>query len=212
MPALHTPRLFLRSFDHNILSDYDNLIAVYSSSLAIEYNGDQGYRTHTDVIEKEAAGSVDPALCEGGEISCPKWCTFLVFLKTSGQFIGIISMMHRRPMIPDLGYNFIKEFTNQGYGTEAAKEVLRFWREDIGLREIWIGTFPTNTRSQRIAEKLGFVPGGIVTGRFPPSSSVGITEVTAFVLPHMDPFPKELMFDLQPTQNLAEMESQKEKD
>jgi RimJ/RimL family protein N-acetyltransferase len=38
--------------------------------------------------------------------------------------------------------------------------VLKFWREEIGVKEIWAGAFPGNVRSRRVAEKLGFMEGG----------------------------------------------------
>ena len=202
MSSLYTPRLFLRPFNHNILSDYDNIIELYNSPFFIKYNGDHGYRTHVDIDRKEAAGCVDLALCTG-KTPCPKSCSFLAHLKTNGQFIGVVSMIHRKPMPPDLGYNFVEEYTNQGYGTEACREVLRFWREDVGVKQIWIGTFPSNSRSQHMAMKLGFVPGGSLIGKMPPSGGLGNIEITAFILPDMQPFPNRFVFDVQPTEKAA---------
>jgi [ribosomal protein S5]-alanine N-acetyltransferase len=203
MSSLSTTRLFLRPLNHNIPSDYDNIIELCNSPFFIKYNGDHGYRTHADVDRKEIAGCVNLALCTG-KTPPPKSCYFLAHLKTSGQFIGVISMVHRKPMPPDLGYNFVEEFTNQGYGTEACREVLRFWREDVGVKQIWIGTFLSNSRSQHMAMKLGFVPGGIIIGRMPPSSGLGSIEITAFILPDMKPFPNRFVFDVQPTENAAD--------
>lgn len=200
MFPLSTSRLFLRPFDNSLVSDYDSLIALYNSPLMIKYNGDLGYRTHTDIDVKEASCILDLKLCTG-KTSRPKSSTFLAHLKSTGQFIGVISLRHRKPMIPDLGYNFVEEFTGQGYGTEACKEVLRFWQEDVGVKKIWIGTFPGNGRSQHIALKLGFVPGGILIANMPPSSGLGSIEITAFVLQDMEPFPERFAFDAQPTKN-----------
>jgi RimJ/RimL family protein N-acetyltransferase len=195
MMSLYTSRLVIRPFDQDLPSDYDNLIELFNSPFMIKYNGDRGYRTHADVDRKEAACAIDPALCEG-KTPPPKSSTFLAHLRTTGQFVGAVSLRHRKPMIPDLAFNFVEEFSGQGYGTEACTEVLRFWLEDVGVKKIWIGTLPTNSRSQHMATKLGFVPGGILTARMPPSSGLGSTEVTAFILPSMERFPDRMAFDV----------------
>ncbi|MGN0658146.1 MAG: GNAT family N-acetyltransferase [Emergencia sp.] len=56
----------------------------------------------------------------------------------------------------ELGYNLAEDCWGKGYMTEAAKEVIRFGFEELGLDQIGICTSRTNRRSQRIIEKCGF--------------------------------------------------------
>jgi RimJ/RimL family protein N-acetyltransferase len=51
---------------------------------------------------------------------------------------------------------------SKGYATEAAREFLRYLREDFGLQEIMVWPGSTNRESRRVAQKLGFVEGGNV--------------------------------------------------
>ena len=55
----------------------------------------------------------------------------------------------------ELGYWIGVPYWGQGYGTEAAREVLRFGFEDLQFHRIHAGHFANNPASGRILQKLG---------------------------------------------------------
>ena len=64
------------------------------------------------------------------------------------------------------------------YAAEAGKELLRFAVQDLGLKEIVTWPGAKNQRSIRVAQKIGFVEGGIVR-----ASDGGLNMV--YILPGM---------------------------
>lgn len=56
----------------------------------------------------------------------------------------------------ELGYWLGPPFQNLGLITEAAKEVLRFGYQSLGLHKIIVGCIVDNAPSRRVIEKLGF--------------------------------------------------------
>lgn len=57
----------------------------------------------------------------------------------------------------ELGYWLGKPFWGKGYMPEAAKELLRYGFEDLGMTKIWCGYYDGNLKSKRVQEKVGFV-------------------------------------------------------
>ncbi|MBQ6588954.1 MAG: GNAT family N-acetyltransferase [Butyrivibrio sp.] len=56
----------------------------------------------------------------------------------------------------ELGYWIGYPYWNQGYVTEAVKEIMRHGFEDLGLHMIVCGYFDGNERSKKVQEKCGF--------------------------------------------------------
>ncbi len=61
----------------------------------------------------------------------------------------------------EMGYNLAFECWGKGYMTEAAKAVMDYGFEELGLVVMSICTGPDNKRSQRVIEKCGFKFEGI---------------------------------------------------
>ncbi len=57
----------------------------------------------------------------------------------------------------ELGYWIGKPFWGKGYVPEAAKELLRYSFEVLGMTTVWCGYYDGNIKSKRVQEKLGFV-------------------------------------------------------
>lgn len=79
------------------------------------------------------------------------------------QFAGLISLNDITRMFAsvrldsaELGYWLVKDFWNQGFMTEAAKEVLRFGFEEVKLHKITVAHFSENKPSEKVIKKLGF--------------------------------------------------------
>lgn len=81
--------------------------------------------------------------------------------KETGRVIGSIGLEpdRRREDVEsrEMGYSLAKESWGKGYMTEAARAVMDYAFEDLGLVILAICTGPDNRRSQRVIEKCGFV-------------------------------------------------------
>ena len=80
--------------------------------------------------------------------------------KTGGRIIGSIGLSEDRlrPGVRslELGYSLAEEFWGHGLMTEAAKRVIAYGFEYVGLDVMMIRTGEENIASQRIIEKCGF--------------------------------------------------------
>lgn len=56
----------------------------------------------------------------------------------------------------ELGYWIAEEFHNQGYATEASKELIKRAFEDLNIQRIFATYKQENAASKRVLEKLGF--------------------------------------------------------
>ena len=57
----------------------------------------------------------------------------------------------------EIGYHIAKEFTGQGYATEAVKAFLPVIAEKLNIKQVYGICFAENTASVRVLEKCGFV-------------------------------------------------------
>lgn len=75
-------------------------------------------------------------------------------------FAGFVGLAHARfpaafnPSV-EIGWRLAPEYQGRGYASEAAREVLRFGFEQLGLGEILAFTTATNLASQRVMERIG---------------------------------------------------------
>ncbi|MEH7122460.1 GNAT family N-acetyltransferase [Bacillus sp. JJ1773] len=88
--------------------------------------------------------------------------TFAIISKKDHSFIGLISigpvMEHRRG---ELGYWVGKPFWGKGYGTEAARLVIKYGFEILNLNRIYAAAFKSNPGSWIIMEKCGMKHEGV---------------------------------------------------
>ena len=79
-----------------------------------------------------------------------------ITLRTDGRQIGGIGLrIHREHQHAELGYWLGVPYWGQGYATEAAREVLHYGFEDLGLHRIFASHFKHNPTSGKILRKLG---------------------------------------------------------
>ena len=67
--------------------------------------------------------------------------------------IGIDSERHRSA---NIGYGVNPDFWGRGYATEAARLIVGFGFETLGLHRIWATHHPENGASRRVLDKIGF--------------------------------------------------------
>jgi RimJ/RimL family protein N-acetyltransferase len=88
----------------------------------------------------------------------PEHCAYWAIVeKSKGELIGIISLtMDPYNHKTEMGYWLDKDFWGQGYTPEAAWRAIEYVFEDLKLHRIELTHMVANTRSQRVAQKLGF--------------------------------------------------------
>ena len=144
---LETKRLILRPWQE---SDAESLYE-YAKDPAV--GPPAGWPPHTDVENsRQIIADV---------LSAPE--TYAVCLK-DGTPIGSIGLklkgstdMTDREDECELGYWIGKPFWGQGLIPEAARALLQYAFEDLGMRAVWCGYYEGNAKSKRVQEKLGFV-------------------------------------------------------
>ena len=97
---------------------------------------------------------------------------------------GLIAMSFRDEMpYPDMGYATAPSHAGNGYAAEAGRQVLHYWRDLVGVKEIFVACSLENKASQRCAERIGFVRAESVINEVSPGER---QEAVAYVLPGMD--------------------------
>ena len=192
--SVHTKRLVLRLADPMSQADCEEIIRIYNDPH--NERAVSGIKTVADVQEKHRRHGPRPEFCP---LTPAIRGMFLLAYLQAGDvegssetgneevFIGQVHMSFRPEMpYPDLGYALLAPYEGQGYATEAAQAAIRFWQDTVGVKEIMIGTVPDNFKSQKLAERLGFVQAGtfdVVFGH--PPNERRETGGLAFVLPGM---------------------------
>jgi RimJ/RimL family protein N-acetyltransferase len=81
---------------------------------------------------------------------------YIVELKQTGIQLGICGLAKRDFLDDvDIGYAFLPQFWGQGYAFEAARAVLLYAQNELGLKRIVATTRTENTSSARLLGKLG---------------------------------------------------------
>lgn len=86
-----------------------------------------------------------------------------VTLKPTNEFIGMVNIsIHKKFLRGELAYWIGKPFWGNGYGTEAAKEMVRIGFDELMLNRVFAQSFTMNPGSYRIMEKIGLQHEGIL--------------------------------------------------
>ncbi len=145
---METRRLLLRPFEpsdleglHHIHGDAENARWLYNES-----------RTLEETRELLALRTVGSALRGEGQ-----WLSAAVTLRATGELVGDVSLLwaseaHRQG---ELGFIFHPTHQGNGYATEAARPMLTFAFESLGLHRVVGRLEPRNRGSARVLEKLG---------------------------------------------------------
>jgi ribosomal-protein-serine acetyltransferase len=83
-------------------------------------------------------------------------------IRAEGRLFGAVSLHRPRTdrAIGELGYWIGTELTGRGYATEAARAVVGWGIETLGLYRLELRAGVENRSSQRVAEKVGFLREG----------------------------------------------------
>jgi RimJ/RimL family protein N-acetyltransferase len=91
---------------------------------------------------------------------------FAICLKDSGLLIGGCGIRRESPgsVVANLGWAVNPDFQKQGYATEAARALLRFGFEELGLALVYATCDARNRASYRVMEKIGMKCAGRIEG------------------------------------------------
>jgi len=148
---LETRRLRLRRLRP---SDAPALIALDSDEHVMRYIGSRG-----GTPEQIAARVRERIAMDGAALG---W--WLVEGKADGTFHGIAGLL-RMPEGRDieLAYRFVRSVWGRGIATEAALALAEHAFTTAELTRVVAVTFPENTHSQRVLDKVGFVADGMTS-------------------------------------------------
>lgn len=82
---------------------------------------------------------------------------YLVRLKENGIPLGMCGLVKRDLLEhADLGFAFLPQYENKGYGHEAASATLEYARKTLKMKRVAAITLENNLSSLRLLHKLGF--------------------------------------------------------
>lgn len=144
--SIETQRLVLRKVSE---ADAPFFLELLNDPTWIEFIGDRKVHTVQDA-EKFIRDKYLVSYTENG------YGSFLVSEQSSQKPIGLCGLYKRADLeFPDIGFAFLQEYQNKGYGFESAKAVLDHALQDLSLDKILAFTVPTNKASIQLIEKLG---------------------------------------------------------
>ena len=145
--TLTTDRLILREFAED---DWRTTLAYQSDPLYLRYYAWTG-RTEEDV-----RSFVGMFLAQSAERPRRKF-QFALTLKEDGRLIGSggVRVRESEGRQADIGYELDPRFWGRGLATEAARELLRFGFDGLGMHRICGCCVADNTASARVMEAVG---------------------------------------------------------
>ncbi|MBN8596106.1 MAG: GNAT family N-acetyltransferase [Planctomycetes bacterium] len=88
-------------------------------------------------------------------------------LKSTNELIGAMGLVgtpkHKRA---EFGYWLGVSYWGNGYATEAARVVVAFAQQELGVNRLEAGVFDGNEASMKVLRKIGFVEEGILRQKF----------------------------------------------
>ena len=85
-----------------------------------------------------------------------KEAIFSMIEKASGEFIGNTEFMDVAGAVGELGIAITAAKQDKGYGSEAIPAMIRYGKDVLGLRRIFLKAYPHNARAIHVYEKCGF--------------------------------------------------------
>ncbi|NJN16808.1 MAG: GNAT family N-acetyltransferase [Oscillochloris sp.] len=161
-PTFTTDRLIARPLR---VRDAPELFAIYSDPEAMRFMPDV---VHNDVIDTERMLVAD--------LACSGAIHWAICRRDDERLIGQMNYLGQT-RVPGFGYILSREYWGRGFMVEAVRPALDYGFRQLGMQqiELWIDT--QNTRSQRVAEKLGFQVRGSIQQRYPHRSEAHTMQV-----------------------------------
>jgi RimJ/RimL family protein N-acetyltransferase len=148
MPSLETERLVMRRF---LPQDAPDLFELRADPSASAYDAWEPYAGEDQARAFIASQQgIEPGT-EG------RWCDWAIVLKAGAKVIGNVEMVVRSQnwRQAEIGWALKAAYRGRGYATEAARRMIRFGFEDLGMLRIYAECDPKNRASLRLMERLG---------------------------------------------------------
>jgi RimJ/RimL family protein N-acetyltransferase len=91
---------------------------------------------------------------------------YAMVLKETNEMVGSIEIHSYQVTKAAIGFVLHPNYWNQGFVTEAAKALIIYAMEVLGLRRLEYCHFPHNHASKRVCEKLGFTYEGVLRNKY----------------------------------------------
>ena len=144
VPILETQRLVLRGWKKKDAAD------LYAYAKSPNVGPHAGWKPHADI--RESRMIITQMFQQN--------MTWAITIRGEDIPIGSIGfeLDAYRPHINsrEMGYSMNEDYWGQGIMTEAARRLLKYGFEELGLASVMIRTGEANKRSQRVIEKCGF--------------------------------------------------------
>lgn len=159
-----TERLFLRPTQEQ---DAAFILELVNTPKFIKYVGNRNIHS-VGTARKYIQNKMLPQLEKLG------FANYTVITKNDHKKIGTCGLYDREGIDGlDIGFSFLPEAENKGYGFEAATKIMDAGFKDFGIEKINAYTTKDNAASQKLLEKLGFNNTGIMVL---PNDSVELLE------------------------------------
>lgn len=147
MKFIETKRLILRDYEEE---DILKLAEINEDEIVMEF-----FPRPYDLVETQ-----DFVVSQNEQMREKKFGFFAVEEKKTKRFIGFVGLNKpdfQASFMPaiEIGWRLDHAKWNQGFATEAAKAVLEYGFDEIGLEEIVSFTASINLKSRKIMEKIG---------------------------------------------------------
>ena len=122
----------------------------------------------TELIEKETDAVLKTAYKEmlQGSMEHPEqweWYAIWMIESKDGKHLGDLSFKGLGPdSAVEIGYGISEEFRDRGFATEAVDAAAKWALRQPGIKCVEAETDPDNRASQRVLEKCGFLPEGVI--------------------------------------------------
>ena len=147
MQALETERLLLRPLTTD---DAPFILTLLNEPSFLRFIGDKKVRTVEDARQYLLNGPIASYNAHGFGL-------MLVELNDSHTPIGMCGLLKREELPdPDIGFAYVPDYWNKGFGFEAATAVMNDARERLKLDRLLAIVSPDNDSSIKLLEKLGF--------------------------------------------------------
>ncbi|WP_226641858.1 GNAT family N-acetyltransferase [Mesobacillus subterraneus] len=153
LPVLETERLVLRKIRYEDIGD----IHTYASNPEVSKYVFWGAHETREATE-DYVKMILTLYAEG------KIAPWGIHYKEDNKLIGTVDFVswQTQHKTAELGYALSKDYWGRGIATEAAKELIRFGMEEMGLVRIQAKSLVANVGSERVMEKAGMTFEGIL--------------------------------------------------
>ncbi len=152
-PTLETPRLILRPFREEDIPEIVRLLQdpdIHRTTLNIPYPYGRAEARAWLKLQRQ-------------EFEQGRGHTFAIVRKEDDRLVGAIDIRpDQRHRKAEMGYWIGKPYWGRGYATEAARAILRYGFETLGMNRIYATHFAENPASGRVMQKIGMSQEGVM--------------------------------------------------